>query len=91
MTESKAALHPKRMVNTALTSFVGSPVTARGLRRLMVVPFITGRVALADAADLLERYGESAGREAAHRIGPQSLTDGLHRQSVRKLRKIGHL
>ena len=31
------------------------------------MPFITGRVALADAADLLERYGESAGREAAAR------------------------
>jgi hypothetical protein len=33
----------------------------------MDAPFITGRVALADAAELLERYGETAVREAAAR------------------------
>jgi hypothetical protein len=33
----------------------------------MDVPFIHGRVALADASDLIERYGDDAGFEAAAR------------------------
>lgn len=33
----------------------------------MDVPFITGRVALADAAELLKRFGDHAGRAAAER------------------------
>jgi hypothetical protein len=33
----------------------------------MESPFIHGRVALADAADLIERYGDDAGFEAAAR------------------------
>ncbi|MBA3668599.1 MAG: hypothetical protein H0W71_00780 [Sphingomonas sp.] len=33
----------------------------------METPFIHGRSALADAADLLERYGDDAGLEAAVR------------------------
>jgi hypothetical protein len=33
----------------------------------MDAPFIHGRVALADASDLIERYGEDAGFEAAAR------------------------
>jgi hypothetical protein len=33
----------------------------------MDAPFIHGRVALADASDLIERYGEHAGFEAAAR------------------------
>jgi hypothetical protein len=33
----------------------------------MDAPFISGRPALADAADLIERYGDDAGLEAAVR------------------------
>jgi hypothetical protein len=33
----------------------------------MDVPFITGRSALADAADLIDRFGDDAGFEAAAR------------------------
>ncbi len=33
----------------------------------MDAPFITGRLALADAAELLERFGDGAGYEAAAR------------------------
>jgi hypothetical protein len=33
----------------------------------METPFIHGRLALADAADLIERYGDDAGFEAAAR------------------------
>lgn len=33
----------------------------------MDAPFIHGRVALADASDLIERFGEDAGFEAAAR------------------------
>lgn len=33
----------------------------------MDVPFIHGRVALADASDLIERFGDDAGFEAAAR------------------------
>ncbi|HVM37114.1 MAG TPA: hypothetical protein VM265_01815 [Sphingomicrobium sp.] len=33
----------------------------------MDAPFINGRTALADAAELIERFGEDAGREAAAR------------------------
>ena len=38
-------------------------------------PFIHGRVALADAADLIERYGDDAGFEAAVRA-ERSRDDG---------------
>jgi len=38
-------------------------------------PFIHGRVALADAADLLERFGDDAGFEAAARA-EQSRNNG---------------
>jgi hypothetical protein len=33
----------------------------------MDIPFIHGRVALADASDLIERFGHDAGSEAAAR------------------------
>lgn len=33
----------------------------------MDVPFINGRIALADAAELLDRFGDNAGIEAAAR------------------------
>ena len=55
------------MVNGALTSFVGSRERGRGLSDCMDTPFINGRVALADAAELLEQYGSHAGHEAAAR------------------------
>lgn len=33
----------------------------------MDAPFISGRVALADASDLIDRFGDNAGLEAASR------------------------
>jgi len=33
----------------------------------MEVPFINGRLALADAAELIDQYGDQAGHEAAAR------------------------
>lgn len=41
----------------------------------MDMPFIHGRLALADAADLMERYGDDAGYEAAVRA-ERSRDDG---------------
>ena len=41
----------------------------------MDTPFIHGRLALADAAELIERYGDEAGCEAAARAG-RSRNDG---------------
>jgi hypothetical protein len=41
----------------------------------MDTPFIHGRVALADAAELMERYGDNAGYEAAARA-ERSRDDG---------------
>ncbi len=55
------------MVNAALTSFVGSRERAGGLSDYMDIPFISGRVALADAAELLEQFGSHAASEAAAR------------------------
>ena len=55
------------MVNGALTSFVGSRERGRGLSDCMDIPFINGRMALADAAELLEQFGSHAGSEAAAR------------------------
>jgi hypothetical protein len=55
------------MVNGLLTTFVATRVMAAALRELMVLPFITGRLALADAAELLEQFGAHAAAEAASR------------------------
>jgi hypothetical protein len=64
------------MVNGALTTFVGSRETAARLRGAgMNSPFINGRLALADASDLIERYGDDAGFEAAIRA-ERSRDDG---------------
>jgi hypothetical protein len=41
----------------------------------MDTPFIHGRLALADAAELIEHYGDAAGGEAAARAG-RSRNDG---------------
>jgi hypothetical protein len=56
------------MVNGLLTTFVGSRETGRGVQSVrMDSPFIHGRLALADASDLIERFGDDAGFEAAVR------------------------
>jgi hypothetical protein len=55
------------MVNALLTTFVGSRETAAGYKRRMISHFIHGRVALADASELIQRYGDDAGFEAAVR------------------------
>jgi hypothetical protein len=55
------------MVNTMLTIPVGSPETRAGLTRGMDAPFISGRPALADAAELIQEFGDNAGFEAAVR------------------------
>ena len=55
------------MINNMLTIFVGSRETARGYRVGMDAPFIHGRLALADATDLIERFGDEALLEAAAR------------------------
>ena len=69
MTDWRSGLHPKfiDVVNEPLSRFVGARVTAGGLRPLMDSLFISGRAALADAADLLERFGDQAGLAAATR------------------------
>ena len=55
------------MINGKLTIFVGSRETPGRYLVRMTAPFIHGRVALADATDLIERYGEEAMLEAAVR------------------------
>jgi hypothetical protein len=55
------------MINNMLTIFVGSRETARRYWSGMDAPFIHSRLALADASELIERYGEDAGVEAAER------------------------
>ena len=56
------------MVNKAFTLFVGSRETgAMIVNLLMDSPFIHGRLALSDASDLIERFGDDAGFEAAVR------------------------
>jgi hypothetical protein len=58
-----------------LTILVGSCETALRYQANMFAPFIHGRLALADANDLIERYGEEAMLEAAVRA-EQSRDDG---------------
>lgn len=56
------------MVNASLTTIVLSLGNARLLKViLMDAPFISGRPALADATDLIERFGDYAAYEAAAR------------------------
>lgn len=55
------------MVNAALTISVGSPETAVELTGAMDSPFISGRPALCDAAELIEQFGDDACLEAAVR------------------------
>jgi len=63
------------MVNAVLTTLVGSRETGARYGSGMDAPFINGRIALADAAELIELYGESAELEAAARAG-RSRADG---------------
>lgn len=63
------------MVNAVLTTFVGSRETAVSYTRRMPMLFIPDRLALADASDLIDRYGEDAGVEAAARA-ERSRDDG---------------
>lgn len=63
------------MVNATLTTIVGSPETAPCYGVCMNAPFIHGRVALADATDLIERYGDEAAFEAVARAD-RSRNDG---------------
>jgi hypothetical protein len=55
------------MVNASLTLLVRSRETAERLSGVMDTPFIHGRLALADASELMERFGDDAGFEAAAR------------------------
>lgn len=64
------------MVNSLLTTFVGTHETAAALwASPMDTPFIHGRLSLADAADLIDRFGDDAGFEAAARA-ERSRDDG---------------
>jgi hypothetical protein len=55
------------MVNGRLTSFMGHHERASGLTGAMDSPYIAGRLALAEASDLIDRFGDDAGLEAATR------------------------
>jgi hypothetical protein len=63
------------MVNRPLTIFVGSRETAARYDGAMDAPFIHGRLALADASELIDRYGEEAALVAAERA-ERSRDDG---------------
>jgi hypothetical protein len=55
------------MVNEQLTSIVCYRERASRLTGAMDSPFIAGRLALAEASDLIDRFGDDAGLEAAAR------------------------
>jgi hypothetical protein len=63
------------MANSPLTLLVRSRETQERYTDRMDSPFIHGRVALADAAELIDRYGDDAGFEAAMRA-ERSRDDG---------------
>jgi len=63
------------MVNAALTTFVRSRETGSCYWKGMAYPFIHGRPALADASELIDRFGDDAGFEAATRA-ERSRDDG---------------
>lgn len=63
------------VVSHPLTASVATPETVHRYEGRMDAPFIHGRIALADAADLIERYGELALVEAAARAD-RSRDDG---------------
>jgi len=55
------------MVNAMLTMFVGTRESRRRYKGRMAQPFIHGRLALTDASELIEHFGDNAGFEAAAR------------------------
>lgn len=63
------------MFNGKLTIFVGSRETAAAYGDRMDTPFIHGPLALADASDLIDRYGDDAALMAAERA-ERSRDDG---------------
>lgn len=63
------------MFNEKLTIFVVSPETGISYVARMDAPFIHGRPALADATDLIDRFGQEAALEAACRA-ERSRDDG---------------
>jgi len=63
------------MVNGPLTAFAGDGERCRGLTGGMHMPYIAGRNALNEASDLMTRFGDDAGLEAAARA-EQSRDDG---------------
>ena len=63
------------MFNGLLTIFVGSRETPDRYGGGMDAPFIHGRLALNDASDLIDRYGEEAALVAAERA-ERSRDDG---------------
>ena len=63
------------MVNALLTTLVGSRETPLRYGSPMDALFIHSRLAIADATDLIERYGEEAAIEAAMRA-ERSRDDG---------------
>jgi hypothetical protein len=69
MAELGAVLQSCReiMVNDWLTRIVGQRERASALIRAMDSPFIACRLSLSDAAELIARFGDDAGLEAAAR------------------------
>ena len=66
------------MVNAALTTLGGSRETHLRLTPFaMDIPFITGRPALDAAAELIDRFGDDAGLEAAARAERSRDNDNL--------------
>jgi hypothetical protein len=63
------------VVNASLTTLVGSRETRTRYGAHMDALFIHGRLAVADATDLIERYGNEAAIEAAIRA-ERSRDDG---------------
>ena len=63
------------MVNGPLTAFAGDGERRPALTGDMDMPFIACRVSLAEASDLIDRFGDEAGLEAAARA-EQSRDDG---------------
>jgi hypothetical protein len=61
------AIAPETMVNASLTMFVGTRESRCPYKGRMAPLFIHGRVALADASELIEHFGDNAGFEAAAR------------------------
>jgi hypothetical protein len=64
------------MINELLTTFVGSRETALRYGMCMDAPFIHGRLALADANELIDRYGAEEAQLMAAIRAERSRDDG---------------